>query len=290
MIEKYQNFMGTETVQVANGDVPFRHYTFKHRVVAWISVNLFDGFVYTVNHGLNRGMKRKGGLGWLPESLSGSIHTPEHEFWTKLNLKDAVIYDVGAFQGLLTLFFASRGKQVISFEPNSKNNARLTENILLNQLNNVLIRKVGLGSHSGSATMVASPLMPGGASIETSTVEGLQNSNMQAQTESITVTTIDQDIQEHSLPAPDFIKVDVEGLELPVLQGARETLVQYKPRLFLEMHGETLNLKRQNVAAIVRYLLDIGYGSILHVETGTRLGVENSAVAAEGHLYCQWQK
>jgi len=48
-------------------DQPFRHYTTKHRMVAWISQKLFGNITYTVRHGLIKGMKRKGGLGWLPE-------------------------------------------------------------------------------------------------------------------------------------------------------------------------------------------------------------------------------
>jgi hypothetical protein len=47
-----------------------------------------------------------------------------------------------------------------------------------------------------------------------------------------------------------------------------------------------MNLKRQKVAALVSHLNDLGYQDIEHVETGTKLNQANSAVAAEGHLYC----
>jgi len=39
---------------------------------------------------------------------------------------------------------------------------------------------------------------------------------------------------------PDFIKCDVEGHELEVLKGARATLKDAKPRLFIEVHLEEL--------------------------------------------------
>jgi len=51
----------------------------------------------------HKGMKRKGGIAWLPEFLVGASETPEQVFWSKVNLRDLVIYDIGAFQGLLTL-------------------------------------------------------------------------------------------------------------------------------------------------------------------------------------------
>ena len=168
-------------------DRPFHHYTTKHRIVAWISQHLFDHATYTVRHGPIKGMKRKGGLAWLPEFLSGSTRTPEQSFWMDVNLKNLVIYDIGAFQGLLTLFFARQGRRVISYEPNTRNHARLVENIRLNGLKNVCVRKVGIGSKAEVATMVASPLMPGGASVEPDTVAGLINSRDPLSTRRIAV-------------------------------------------------------------------------------------------------------
>jgi FkbM family methyltransferase len=266
-------------------DQPFHHYTAKHRIVAWISQNLFDNATYTVRHGLIKGMKRHGGLAWIPEFAVGKA-TPEHTFWMNLDLAGDVVYDIGAFHGLLSLFFAKKARQVISYEPNTRNHARLISNLQLNNVKNVHVRKVGLGSKTESATMVVSPIMPGGASVESETVTGLLKLT-DAVSENISIVTLDDDMREMSLPKPDFIKVDVEGQELEVLLGARNCLVTYKPRLFLEMHGETMNLKRKKVAAIVEYLLGIGYSDILHIESGSQIGVGNSAVAAEGHLLCR---
>jgi FkbM family methyltransferase len=268
-------------------DQPFRHYTTKHRLVAGISQHLFDNITYTVRHGLLRGMKRRGGLAWLPEFLAGSAVTPEHTFWLNQDLTDLVIYDIGAFHGLLTLYFARKGRQVISYEPYPKSHARLMENLRLNGVENVVVRQVGIGSKSGNATMVASTLMPGGASVDGNMVAGLQHSNEAVVSERISITTLDDDIREMSLPAPEFIKIDIEGGELAALMGARDTLLARHPQLFLEMHGETMNLKLKAVAAIVACLSDLGYSDIRHVESGTKINSENSSVAAEGHLYCQ---
>src|ERR1700676_1107371 len=177
-------------------DQPFRHYTAKHRLVAGISQHLFDNITYTVRHGLLRGMRRRGGLAWLPEFLVGSAITPEHTFWMNQDLNDLVIYDIGAFHGLLTLYFARKGRQVISYEPYPKNHARLMENLRLNRVENVMVRQVGIGSKTGDATMVASPRMLGGASLEGNMIAGIQNSNQPVLSERISVTTLDDDIRE----------------------------------------------------------------------------------------------
>jgi FkbM family methyltransferase len=268
-------------------DLPFRHYTLKHRLIAWISMHLFDTVTYTVRHGLLKGMKRKGGLGWLPAIFSSGIMTGEQQFWCALNLSDMTVYDVGAFQGLLTLFFASRAKAVVSFEPNTQSHKRLMENLMLNGIKNVEVRKVGVGSRRETRRMVGSPLMMGGASVDGKTVEELLRAGVETVTEEISIVALDEEIPQTSLPAPDFIKIDIEGWEIEALRGARNSLELYKPALFLEIHGETIREKRRKVAEIVAFLSEIDYRRIRHIETGATITPENSSVAMEGHLYCQ---
>jgi FkbM family methyltransferase len=256
-------------------DLPFRHYSLKHRALAWVSMHLFDWPVYTVHHGLLRGMKRRGGLGWLP--VAPPV-TAEHQFWEQLDLDGATVYDIGAFHGLLTLYFARKAQQVISYEPTSRNRKRLEENLALNRCKNVRVRPVGLGSAPGLHQMSVDPLMPGGAAIVLGEETGA---------ESVNVTTLDSDIEQGGLPTPSFMKLDTEGWELEVLRGARQTILMHHPDLFIEMHGNTMNEKWRKAAEIVEYLTEMGYGKITHVESGTAITPANSRVAAEGHLYCQ---
>jgi FkbM family methyltransferase len=268
-------------------DLPFHHYTLKHRVTAWLSMHLFDSVTYTVRHGLLKGMKRKGGLGWLPARFSPGIMTAELQFWNGLNLSGLTVYDIGAFQGLLTLFFASRARAVVCFEPNTRNHKRLTENLTLNGIGNVDVRNVGVGSKHETLTMAVNPLMPGGASVSGKTVEDAMRHPGSAGIEEISVVALDEEIPQSGLPAPDFIKIDIEGWEIEALRGARHTLETYKPTLFLEMHGETVREKMRKTAEIVAFLWEIGYRRILHIETGSTITPENTSVAMQGHLYCQ---
>jgi FkbM family methyltransferase len=263
-------------------DAPFHHYTLRHRITSWISQNVFGSVVYTCRHGLIEGLKRKGGLGWLPASLSGSVETEEHRFWRSLDFTNKVVWDVGSFQGLLALFFARTARSVICFEPNDTNRKRLLENIALNALRNVSVRPVGIGSAPQKATMVYSPLMSGGASVDELTVENLKARNDIVRQE-IEITTIDREVAAGT-PVPDFIKIDIEGHELAALQGATATLKQHRPTLFLEMHGETMREKKQKVHALAEFLTDSGY-HVVHVETNTVITPANSLVAVEGHLY-----
>jgi FkbM family methyltransferase len=276
--------MNKQNQSEKDDDVSFHHYTLRHNVTAWISQHLFGNFVYTSRHGLTKGLRRKGGLGWLPESLAGSAETEEHRFWMALDLKGKSVYDIGSFQGLLALFFARTARSVVCYEPNDTNRSRLFENIALNNMKHIQVRPVGIGAEPGSATMYYSPLMSGGASVDQLTVENLRKQDAIEQV--ITITTLDREVATGDLPAPDFIKIDIEGHELAALEGARETIRRYRPELFLEMHGETIREKKIKVHNIVALQDGIDYG-IVHVETGTVIQPHNSEVAMEGHLYAR---
>ena len=251
-------------------------YSLKHRAVSWVSKNLFDGVTYTVRNGLNKGLQRRGGLGWLPFESS---NTPEFQFWKGLDLQGQVVYDIGAFHGLLTLYFARSAKQVTAWEPNSHNRRRLQENLQLNSFSNVIVRPYGLSSRSMQAQMSFDSLEPGTASIDTGMARG-------GEMETIELRTLDE---EQGLEPPGLIKIDVEGFELEVLKGASRTLTSSgsRPRLFLEMHGADQADKRMRVRAIVEHLWGLDYRDIQHVESRTQIHPENTELAAEGHLYVQ---
>jgi FkbM family methyltransferase len=279
----------TATLSNLKEDLPFphEHYKLKHRLETWVSLHLFDNVTYTVRRGLLKGMKRKGGLGWLPAMFSSGLMSVEQQYLSDLDLSGMVVYDVGAFHGLLTLFFASRAKRVVCFEPNTQNHKRLTENLGLNGAKNVEVRKAGVGSRRETRRMVGSPLMRGIASVDEKSVEEFSRIWTKTVVEEISIVTLDEEIAQASLPAPDFIKIDVEGWELEALKGASGTLELYKPALFLEMHGETIREKKHKVAELVAFLWEHNYRRIRHVETGNMIAPGNTSAAMEGHLHCQ---
>jgi FkbM family methyltransferase len=241
-----------------------------HRLITWVSQSFFDNRVYTVRNGLNKGLKRCGGLGWLPIERSN----PEVEFWRAIDFTGKVVYDVGAFHGLLTMYFARTARAVVAWEPTTVNRTRLEKNIALNHFSNVTIRPYALGANRQRAVIRFDARSSGTAS----TKEGLGHGG---HTETVDIRPLDEEVD---LPPPDFIKVDTEGAELEVLKGASSLLVR-KPSLFLEMHGCDDADKISRVNAIVRHLVDIGYTDLVHVETQVRIYVDNAEKAAQGHIF-----
>jgi FkbM family methyltransferase len=250
--------------------------------MSWISRTMFAENTYTVRHGLLKGMKRKGGLGFLPEWVTGADDSPEQRFLSSLDLHGKTVYDVGGFEGLMSMLFYSRGAQsIIAYEPNPRNRNRFQNNLRLNGIANLTLRPVGVGERSQQLEMRWDPATPGAATFSSG---GATNAS---QSEVIHVTTLDEDVQTNSLPVPDFIKIDIEGLELPALKGARSLLEQNHPDLFIELHGETMDEKRENAKNVVGYLTDTGYSKIRHVESGEMVNAANASIAAVGHLFVQ---
>jgi FkbM family methyltransferase len=171
-----------------------------------------------------------------------------------------VVVDVGANVGETLLNFArlvgERG-QVIGFEINPSTYGRCIRNISLNPFKNVRLFDVGLGSESGSLALARPNARNSGE-------DRIAQKGGQSGID-VTVTTMDSFVAEHALARVDLVKIDVEGFEMNVLRGARETLERFRPRLFIEVSDG--NLRQQNSSAneLLDFLERLGYG-LTHAE------------------------
>jgi len=225
-------------------------------LVSAISRHVFGHVCYTARHGLHKGMRVEGGLGWIPSSKASL----EHQYLHALDLESKVIFDVGAFVGYVSLFFASRAAYVVAYEPNPFNRRKLERNLSLNRLCPTQVRDVALGDAPGSLQMAWSPARAGEGSLVLAS--GQEHCTVR-------VTTLDSEMEE-GLPAPDFLKVDVEGAETLVLQGAKNLISRRHPQWFIELHGSTFEDKMQRARAVIGTLLSAGY-SIRDVEAERRI-------------------
>lgn len=142
--------------------------------------------------------------------------------------------DVGANIGYFTLLMAKRvGPQgkVIAFEPLAENFNILQENIKLNRHPNVVAENCALMSSServelrsatpGAITWVASVRVKQDSAVESESVEAI---------------SLDEYVEKKGIAKVDFLKIDVEGAEESVLDGATKVLERDKPVLLIELH------------------------------------------------------
>lgn len=236
---------------------------------------------YTSRSGLAKGMRRRGGLGFLP----GRGLTADEQFLLGLNFRGLTVFDIGGWEGVYTMFFSravGETGHVVTFEPNPINQDRIAENVRLNGLSNVTVRPVALGEYVADAEL----LIPAGVSGEAYVATSASRDSLPGGSTRMTirVTTGDDEMRLNRLPVPDFVKIDVEGFELNVLRGMRNTIEHYKPRLFIELH-HTLNCPRQN-AELITWLLKRNY-ALQHVESGRQITNPDYELEHSDHLYCE---
>jgi FkbM family methyltransferase len=143
-----------------------------------------------------------------------------------------VVYDVGANIGTHTLLLASlcapTGK-VYAFEPWPPNLESLQTNLKLNNVRNVQVISCALSDHSGEGWF-----QPGE---DHSTGKLVRDSVRQGASLRIPVVSLD-DFAKSAEP-PRVLKIDVEGAEGEVLQGAGRLLLECRPFLICEVHSDS---------------------------------------------------
>jgi FkbM family methyltransferase len=160
---------------------------------------------------------------------------PETIEWLRENLHDGdVFYDVGANIGLYSLYAAKLrpGCRVFAFEPESHNFGNLCGNLLLNRVENVTPCFFPLSSHEAFAPFYVYDLRPGGALHSLGRPSSYRDGPPLLTTGAIAVT-IDVLVSRHGLPAPDLLKLDVDGNEEQILDGAAAVLASGSVRSIL---------------------------------------------------------
>ncbi|MFN3691171.1 MAG: FkbM family methyltransferase, partial [Fimbriimonadales bacterium] len=219
---------------------------------------LSDRWVYTARSGLAKGMRLKGGFQFLPKPTPKEASLLESIAPT---LAGKVVYDIGANIGITTLFFArwvGAEGVVVAFEPTPPTAKRLIENLRVNRLQNVRVYELALGNSAGHAEISYAPEASGIATLRQDMAQSYQK-EYRMQTFTVEVVPLDMLVERERLPLPNFIKIDVEGFEYQVLQGAQRLIERAHPALFLELHGASAEERAITWRQIYDFLSQYGY-------------------------------
>jgi len=120
----------------------------------------------------------------------------------------------------------------------------LLAHIAMNRLSNVKVVQVALADKTG----------PAGFTVD----RGKSQNALVSPGESpllVLTMSLDELVEEHSFPPPDLVKLDVEGAEASVLEGARLTLERHRPIVFVAFHGEHQQVTCRQILESVGYEL-----------------------------------
>ena len=152
---------------------------------------------------------------------------PETLNWIDNFEQNSVFYDIGANIGLYSCYAAEKKNcKVLAFEPSVFNLDLLSKNISLNGLSkNIIIITTPMSNNTKIAEFNMSNTLAGGAIStfgETYIHDGTEMEKIF--TYNIPGTNLDNIIKFFNLPKPKYIKIDVDGIEHLILDGANETL------------------------------------------------------------------
>jgi FkbM family methyltransferase len=174
-----------------------------------------------------------------PGLMGGFYEKIELDVFERLTAISATIVDVGANIGLYCCIAAHRAPaaaKIVAFEPVPENLGYLRRNLEQNEMAaRVMVEERAVGQASGNIEIY---LLEGSTARHSASAKNVLNS-----TTSITVPAVSLDgyLQRKLGDRPiDLLKVDVEGYESAVLQGALRTLREGKPTLFIEFVPDNL--------------------------------------------------
>lgn len=129
-------------------------------------------------------------------------------------------YDCGANAGYFTLLFSKLvgpNGHVFSFEPLSANVQHIRRHVFLNGCTNVTVVEGALANSNGKVTFASDGAL------------GRIGTEGEIEVDCRRIDSI-------GVPAPDVMKIDVEGAEEALVDGAEQSIRRHRPTIFMSLH------------------------------------------------------
>jgi len=188
---------------------------------------------------------------------------------------DATVFDVGAQAAQFTKQFASLAPKghIHAFEPGDYARRILTAVVRLRGLRNVTVVPAGLSDEPGEAVL-SSPIKQSGSIGFGLSHLGPRDGDQRVYATAVSLTTLDLYVVEHGIRALDFLKADIEGWEVHMLKGGRQTLARFRPVLLLEINAGFLSRAGSAPDEVWALLHPLGYRAASVLPDGTLTPVE----------------
>jgi FkbM family methyltransferase len=230
----------------------------KGKVLRFLLNRIPKNHVARVRGGVNKGHRWVVGTSihrcWL-----GSYEADKQALMERMVKPGMVVWDVGANAGFYTLAMSrltGESGRVYSFEPLGSNIQNLNRHVQLNALKNTTVVQTALGDMNGLCSFDT------GISHQRGFLTKEQTNYM------VPVMTADEFLSTRQEAVPVLLKIDVEGAESGMLEGARKLLTEHHPILVLALHGP------DQVKKCYQILNEFGYKIAERTEDPAALGEE----------------
>jgi FkbM family methyltransferase len=177
------------------------------------------------------------------------------------------VFDIGGHHGLMSIFASNLvGDQgrVVSFEPNPEMRPILQKNLTLNNITNVLIEPIGLFDQEDNLEFYP---QQGNVSWNSSFIKDFVDRKSELTPIIVPTTTLDNYVEKNQI-IPNFIKIDAEGAEIFILNGAKKTIQTYHPILVMEFNALAAEKAGTSIENIVAFLENENYEFHIHRKPG----------------------
>lgn len=211
--------------------------------------------------------------------------------WLKLKPGD-VFVDVGAADGAWSVAAAEQGATCYAFEPNERTRlagasaearerwrAAMWEQLKGGKSPALLSFAASVAEMSPQELAGAKPVVPGNIFVERFYVTDRTGTGVKGQVGVALDTWAVRNLFDDD--RIDFVKIDVEGMEMPALRGMQGVLARWRPRLMVEVHEETVPGVRVQVSDVTKFLDGLGLGYRYEPVARTYQGKRYT------HLYCE---
>jgi len=179
--------------------------------------------------------------------------------WINNFQKDDTFWDIGANVGIYSIYAAHKTKcNVVSFEPSTLNLKCLTRNISLNNLQNLIkVFPIALTKHPKSFLELTESSNSDGGSHNTfgENYDSSGDKIIDAKCSYFTYgDSIDSIIESGTLSVPDYIKIDVDGIEHFIIEGGLNTLKNKNVKEILIEISENFEMHKTTIINILKEL------------------------------------
>lgn len=197
-------------------------------------------------------------------SISTILIKDEYDLGSVKNNAARVIIDIGANKGYFTALAAKNNlHRVFAYEPIPETFAKLKENILENNLNNVTLVNAGVAGTAEERKF--------SFSLDKSILSSMVFTPGE-ETITVSCTTLEKIYTENKLEKIDLLKIDCEGAEFETFYHSSDDTLSKISTIKMEYHNDDHN-PENNIEKLTQFLVSKGFARTLYKPANTSVGI-----------------